>query len=308
MGGIIDIKSMLDPCIKALEGYYGVLHMVVEIWGRGGEATLYSLSEEAKKRGDALRSRGGVLNALRSLTMCGYLMRLDAGKKGKKLYLPTPLGILVDLVVGLLHPERLGLDLRGDALRDFKYRSCVYVEEILSKHLDRVFILTLYGLMDVPTIEREEGLGKSLEEMFERNRFLARGYATARIAINMLYAEPWIVPWIYTKTSDLGKNVSDALQKDLESFEQDLSDAIYRLIKDMLDFHSRGLDKSGEWEAAMLFTRSYSYIYSLLNSYRKKFEEIILSDYENIYKNTLPEDILKNILPLFLRHGKSLDS
>jgi len=50
LGGIIDIKSMLDPCIKALEGYYGVLHMVAYPWGKDGVVTLYDFVEAGPGR------------------------------------------------------------------------------------------------------------------------------------------------------------------------------------------------------------------------------------------------------------------
>ena len=278
MGGdVIDIKSILDPCLGVLEGYYGVLHMVVDAWRRGGEATLYTLSEEAKKRGDVPRSRGGMLDALRSLTRCGYLTRLEAGERGKKLYLPTPLGILVDLAVGLLHPEVLDVDLKGVDLDEFRFRSCIYADELLSKHLYKVFVLTSYGhiVMFPATDERGGKIDLAAD--------LARGYAAAKIALDMVCMEQWIRRW-----ADLDVSISEP-RKHLLSFEHDLSDAVDRLLKEIYDLKGGSEFERSVWEAARLFMRSYESILILIDSlYRVAYDEIILGEYENIFHESLP--------------------
>jgi hypothetical protein len=260
-----------------LEGYYGVLHMVVDAWRRGGEATLYTLSEEAKKRGDVPRSRGGVLDALRSLTRCGYLTRLEAGERGKKLYLPTPLGILVDLVVGLLHPEVLGVDLKGVDLDELRFRSCIYADELLSKHLYKVFVLTRYSHTVMLQATDEEG-GK-----IDLAADLARGYAAAKIALDMVCMEQWIRRWADLYVSPV------ELRKHLLSFEQDLSDAVDRLLKEIYDLKGGSEFERSVWEAARLFMRSYESILILIDSlYRVAYDEIILGEYKNIFKEELP--------------------
>jgi hypothetical protein len=278
MGGdVIDIKSILDPCLGVLGDYYGVLHMVVDAWRRGEEATLYSLSEEAKKRGGAPKSRGGMLDALRSLTRCGYLMRLEAGERGKKLYLPTPLGILVDLVVGLLHPEVLGVDLKGADLDGFRFRSCIYADELLSKHLYKVFVLTRYGHTAMLPATDERG-GK-----IDLAADLARGYVAAKIALDMVCMELWIRHWADLYVSPV------ELRKHLLSLEQDLSDAIDRLAKEIYDLKGSSEFERSVWEAARLFMRSYESILILIDSlYRVAYNEIILGEYENIFKEELP--------------------
>jgi hypothetical protein len=170
---IDEIEKNLKPCIYTLygDGYRVVLRRIVEKWGTsGGGASFYDLYEKER----VVKSKSGLKIMLGVLMECGYL-EFRYGKpsknspKGKKEYYPTPLGIVMDTVLGLLHPEERGIG--GSEL----------IYPLAWSYVENTLFRMLPFIHDYMVQARREG-GADVEY-----RKLSKGFLTALHAMNVLF-------------------------------------------------------------------------------------------------------------------------
>ncbi|MCC6014721.1 MAG: hypothetical protein LM564_03340 [Desulfurococcaceae archaeon] len=205
--------AFLKPCAGVVYGdsYRIVLGKVIEVWSREGRGvTFYELYSKER----VLRSKNGLKRVLDTLTRCGYLVcsegRASRGSPlGRKDYYPTPLGIVMNTVLTLLHPEELGVE--GE---EVVYPLAWYhVSETLFVRLPDI-----YGYM--VSAVREGLVGTSREE-------LRRGFLATLHAMNLLFLEateaedyiggPVVPPY---SSRELLKLLGNQLREDVDYLER----------------------------------------------------------------------------------------
>jgi len=167
------IEKNLKPCINTLygDGYRAVLKRIVEKWGTtGGGSTFYDLSEKER----VVKSNSGLKIILGVLKECGYLEFRYAkpsknSPKGKKEYYPTPLGIVMNIVLGLLYPEERGIG--GSEL----------VYPLAWSYVEYTLFRMLPYIHDYMVQARREG-GAGVEHVK-----LSKGFLTTLHAMNVLF-------------------------------------------------------------------------------------------------------------------------
>jgi hypothetical protein len=114
-----DIREALKPCIKVISGKYhrSLLRTIIDAYHKETSGkTTSKLCEKAGVESTYLynlyklggfKSKSKVEAALKDLVECGYLTCVKVKVKGRKrkIYRPTPLGVLMNLILTLLYPE-----------------------------------------------------------------------------------------------------------------------------------------------------------------------------------------------------------
>jgi len=170
---IEEIEKDVRPCINVLygESYRAVLKKIVEEWGKNDKGiSFYDLYE---KEG-IMKSKNGLKITLDVLSECGYLEFKDAkpltnSPKRRKDYYPTPLGIAMNTILGLLYQEEQGIG-ESEVVYPLAW---YYVEDTLFQRLPDI-----YDYMVL--VDKEKKLGIDLEKF-------VRGFLTTLYAMNMLF-------------------------------------------------------------------------------------------------------------------------
>lgn len=171
--GLTRLEESLKECMSVIyrRPCRRVLKKIIELWENGREATVYVLEEkELRDIGHA-----DIEKAVKLLSECGLIyvktgIRAKTGSpRGKNLLYPTPLGLVMNTILGLLYPEERGIG--GSEviypLADY------YVENTLFQRLP-----VIYEYMVLVNKERKLGI---------RREKLVKGFLTTLHAVNMLF-------------------------------------------------------------------------------------------------------------------------
>jgi hypothetical protein len=266
------IENFLKPCINVIykESYKHVLKEIVDNWSVNEKGvSFYDLYKK-----EIINSKNGLKKILDTLTNCGYITyRVEKAKtnspKKKKSYYPTPLGVAMNTILTLLHPEEL--------ISDEKLQS--RIKEILNLS-DREYIEYLYNLADMyiqatlynrlPDIYNAT-IALLLPEPSALSSF-AKGYGSSLYAMNLLYA------------FGIGRDVSTLkLLKYSSSDRETLLEEVKQNIQKDLEL-----------------IRWYQYLRSPVENKAVLQEQIKIEDYlENVY------EIILKLIEVHEKHKKS---
>jgi len=172
-GGLSGPEEFLGECKNII--YRGpcrrVLWKIIELWKEEKETTIYVLeSKELTKT-----SHVSIEKAVELLSKCGFIYVITGAKpktkspRGKKLLYPTPLGLVMNIILGLLYPEERSIG-ESEVVYPLAW---YYVEDTLFQRLPDIYEYTVQASREGKvSIEREK---------------LVKGYLTTLHAMNILF-------------------------------------------------------------------------------------------------------------------------
>ena len=179
----LDLNSnsgKLSRLEKSLEECEGIIHRgpcrrvlwkIIELWKEEKETTIYVLeSKELTKT-----SHVSIEKAVELLSKCGFIYVITGAKpktkspRGKKLLYPTPLGLLMNIILGLLYPEERSIG-ESEVVYPLAW---YYVENTLFQRLPDIYEYTVQA-------------SRKGEISIEREKLL-KGYLTTLHAMNILF-------------------------------------------------------------------------------------------------------------------------
>jgi len=210
-----------------------VLSEVVNLWVNGKEATIYRLESnvELKEIGKA-----SIENAVRVLNKCGFIIT-ESGRpktnspKGKKLLYPTPLGVIANIILTLLHPEELGIS-GFHHLDEGVSVNRVKIARNLACHWIRRYLIPVLSI----AYEKTSCQILKDEDKIKETFFPEIGYASLLHITNVLCAER--LSWLdcafldksVTGSEEKAKQIlSDALSE-LEELRASMKEYIFRAV------------------------------------------------------------------------------
>jgi len=234
---IEEIEKELKPCINTLygDGYRAVLKKIIEKWETsGGGASFYDLSEKER----VVKSKNGLKIMLGVLSECGYVEFRHAkpsknSPKGRKDYYPTPLGIVMNTILGLLYPGE----------RDFGGSELVH--PLAWSYVEN----TLFHIL--PYIHDYMVQARRREEAGIEHEKLSKGFLTALHAMNVLFLKAVEVEEKIGLTIGQGFSSRDLLENIKNSISENISylkgakprviegSVHYKLLEYLLEEHNK---------------------------------------------------------------------
>jgi hypothetical protein len=220
---IEDVEEYLTPCINVVYGrsYRVVLRKIVEVFKSSGcGASFYYLSKKEK----VLNSYDMLKRALNTLMECGYIMCKEGRSKTNRQkidYYPTPLGVVMNLILTLLHPEESDI---------YKYLTTHIVsnyiaEETFFELIPYMFHITILKISPPP--DRTPSLAKG---------WLTTEYAADLVAIKVATKVNWrIFPGVFLNIPIFRENLWERVEKIMYEQLNYLKDIKEHRVKELIE-------------------------------------------------------------------------
>ena len=192
----------------------------------GGEgAYFYKLYELGE-----FKSRSKVEEALKDLIECGYLTCVEVKVKGRrrKIYRPTPLGVLMNLILTLLYPE----EVKALKLHENFF---VYFTSIFAAHLMFFDILPYMFHLTILLTSPQ-----SLKTPLLAKGWLTAQYATELLALRLATKVDWsVAPHAFLRVSLDQDKLREVVEKD--KLWKIIENRMYERLKGFEDLKERGV-------------------------------------------------------------------
>ena len=233
------IEELLKPCIKVVHGgrsYRVVLRKIIELWvgeklWERGEGVCFhrlkmALQDEKYKfkKENTVVGDATIKSALGVLTDCGYLVCREGRAKtnspwGRKDYVPTPLGVSMNLILTLLYPEETTAP---NLHESFAVYFTFIAQEVFFDILPYMFHLTI--LLTSPQPSKIPLLAKG---------WLTAEYAADLVAVRLATKVDWnIFPHAFLRIPLVQDKLWDVVESEM-----------YERLKRLEDLKKRGVEE-----------------------------------------------------------------
>ena len=249
---IEDVEKYLIPCINVVYGrsYRVVLRKVVEVFksSRCG-ASFYYLSKKEK----VLNSYDMLKRALNTLMECGYIMCKEGKSKTNRQridYYPTPLGVVMNLILTLLYPEESEI---------YKYLTTHIVSDYIAEEtffelIPYMFHITILKISPPPDMIPSLAKG-----------WLTTEYAADLVAIKIATKVNWrISPGVFLGIPLFRENLWERVEKLMYEQLNYLKDIKEHRVKELIEdlektYESIGLKLPEEVKDSLHKSATYLY-------------------------------------------------